>query len=244
MIAETERSPRGACADAAPCAARRAGRRIIVDHRRPAPRRRWPIAAPRAGARRRRARADALEALSVFYGDKAAVKRRLAASPPGRGARADRALGLRQDDAAALAQPPHRADRRARAAAARSCSTASDIDELEVTDLRRRVGDGLPAAQPVPDDDLRQRRLRAARAGARRRPAQAASSSRRWRGAASAPGLYDEVADDLDRPALRLSGGQQQRLCIARALAAGPRCCCWTSRARRSTRSPRRSSRS
>ena len=35
-------------------------------------------------------------------------------------------------------------------------------------------------------------------------------------------GLYDEVADDLDRPALRLSGGQQQRLCIARALAAGP----------------------
>jgi phosphate transport system ATP-binding protein len=26
-------------------------------------------------------------------------------------------------------------------------------------------------------------------------------------------GLYDEVRDDLDRPALRLSGGQQQRLC-------------------------------
>jgi phosphate transport system ATP-binding protein len=35
-------------------------------------------------------------------------------------------------------------------------------------------------------------------------------------------GLYDEVAQDLDHPALRLSGGQQQRLCIARALAAGP----------------------
>jgi phosphate transport system ATP-binding protein len=35
-------------------------------------------------------------------------------------------------------------------------------------------------------------------------------------------GLYEEVADDLDRPALRLSGGQQQRLCIARALAAQP----------------------
>jgi phosphate transport system ATP-binding protein len=35
-------------------------------------------------------------------------------------------------------------------------------------------------------------------------------------------GLYDEVADDLGRSALRLSGGQQQRLCIARALAAGP----------------------
>ncbi len=35
-------------------------------------------------------------------------------------------------------------------------------------------------------------------------------------------GLWDEVAHDLDRPALRLSGGQQQRLCIARALAVEP----------------------
>jgi phosphate transport system ATP-binding protein len=35
-------------------------------------------------------------------------------------------------------------------------------------------------------------------------------------------GLYEEVADDLDRPALRLSGGQQQRLCIARAIASRP----------------------
>jgi len=35
-------------------------------------------------------------------------------------------------------------------------------------------------------------------------------------------GLYDEVAGDLDRPALRLSGGQQQRLCIARAIAPRP----------------------
>jgi phosphate transport system ATP-binding protein len=35
-------------------------------------------------------------------------------------------------------------------------------------------------------------------------------------------GLWDEVKDDLDRPALRMSGGQQQRLCIARALAARP----------------------
>jgi phosphate transport system ATP-binding protein len=35
-------------------------------------------------------------------------------------------------------------------------------------------------------------------------------------------GLYDEVAGDLNRSALKLSGGQQQRLCIARSLAAGP----------------------
>jgi phosphate transport system ATP-binding protein len=35
-------------------------------------------------------------------------------------------------------------------------------------------------------------------------------------------GLYDEVKDNLNGPALRLSGGQQQRLCIARAIAPRP----------------------
>lgn len=35
--------------------------------------------------------------------------------------------------------------------------------------------------------------------------------------------LWNEVADRLDQSALSLSGGQQQRLCIARALAVGPR---------------------
>ena len=35
-------------------------------------------------------------------------------------------------------------------------------------------------------------------------------------------GLWDEVKDRLDRPALALSGGQQQRLCLARALVLGP----------------------
>lgn len=35
--------------------------------------------------------------------------------------------------------------------------------------------------------------------------------------------LWDEVRDRLHRPAVELSAGQQQRLCIARALAVGPR---------------------
>lgn len=35
-------------------------------------------------------------------------------------------------------------------------------------------------------------------------------------------GLWDEVKDRLEKPALSLSGGQQQRLCIARALALSP----------------------
>jgi len=35
-------------------------------------------------------------------------------------------------------------------------------------------------------------------------------------------GLWDEVADRLNHPAMKLSGGQQQRLCVARALALRP----------------------
>ncbi|MHA2027280.1 MAG: phosphate ABC transporter ATP-binding protein PstB [Candidatus Thorarchaeota archaeon] len=34
--------------------------------------------------------------------------------------------------------------------------------------------------------------------------------------------LWDEVKDDLEKPAPNLSGGQQQRLCIARALSVDP----------------------
>lgn len=34
--------------------------------------------------------------------------------------------------------------------------------------------------------------------------------------------IWDEVKDELQRPATRLSGGQQQRLCIARAVALRP----------------------
>jgi phosphate transport system ATP-binding protein len=34
--------------------------------------------------------------------------------------------------------------------------------------------------------------------------------------------LWDEVKDELDKPAPNLSGGQQQRLCIARALSVNP----------------------
>ena len=77
---------------------------------------------------------------------------------------------------------------------------------------------GVPEAEPVPEEHLRQRRLRSADRPASRRASSTTSSSESLRGAA----LWDEVKDRLKSSALGLSGGQQQRLCIARALAVEP----------------------
>jgi phosphate transport system ATP-binding protein len=95
-----------------------------------------------------------------------------------------------------------------------------DIDAIEVTSLRRRVSMVFQQPNPFPMSvfdnvayALRQQGSRRPRRGDLG-PAVIDALQR--------AGLYDEVADDLDHPALRLSGGQQQRLCIARALAAKP----------------------
>ena len=161
-----------------------------------------------------------VEQLSVAYDGKARRQGGRPARSPGRGAGADRALRLRQDDASALAQPAHRADalglvewanhpRRRRHLDARADLVAAPRD------------DGLPAAEPVSDERVRQHRLRPARAGvaagevARSLPDPVHSALDR-------AGLLEEVKDDLGHPALKLSGGQQQRLCIARALVAEP----------------------
>jgi phosphate transport system ATP-binding protein len=98
-----------------------------------------------------------------------------------------------------------------------------EIHTLEVNDLRRRVSMVFQQPNPFPmsifDNVAYALSERAGRGRRRRRSAElehaVADALRR-------AGLYDEVADDLERSALRLSGGQQQRLCIARALAAGP----------------------
>ena len=78
---------------------------------------------------------------------------------------------------------------------------------------------GLPAAEPVPDDErLRERRRRARCSGELSKSELRERGERALRGA----GLWDEVKDRLGEPGGRLSGGQQQRLCIARALAVEP----------------------
>jgi phosphate transport system ATP-binding protein len=95
-----------------------------------------------------------------------------------------------------------------------------DVDGLDVTELRRRVTMVFQQPNPFPMsvfDNV----AYALREQARKRPGRAALAAPVEQALRRA-GLWEEVADDLERPALRLSGGQQQRLCIARALAARP----------------------
>jgi phosphate transport system ATP-binding protein len=95
-----------------------------------------------------------------------------------------------------------------------------DIDTFEVTQLRRRVSMVFQQPNPFPMSvfdnvayALREQASRRPRRADLRAPVEEALRR---------AGLWDEVGDNLDHPALRLSGGQQQRLCIARALAAKP----------------------
>jgi phosphate transport system ATP-binding protein len=98
-----------------------------------------------------------------------------------------------------------------------------DIDELEVTHLRRRVSMVFQQPNPFPMSiyDNIAYSLREHGQKRRRRPRRSALEPQVVE-ALTRAGLYDEVKDDLNHPALRLSGGQQQRLCIARSLAASP----------------------
>ena len=94
-----------------------------------------------------------------------------------------------------------------------------NIFDLDVSDVRRRVGHGVSEIQSVSQVDFRKRRLRPA--DQRLWPSRAAlrdAVEQSLRRAA----LWDEVKDKLHQSAYGLSGGQQQRLCIARALAVDP----------------------
>jgi phosphate transport system ATP-binding protein len=95
-----------------------------------------------------------------------------------------------------------------------------DIDELEVTQLRRRVSMVFQQPNPFPMS-IFDNVAYAIREQATRRPSKKVVEPQVVT-ALQRAGLYDEVAENLDHPALRLSGGQQQRLCIARALAVQP----------------------
>jgi phosphate transport system ATP-binding protein len=95
-----------------------------------------------------------------------------------------------------------------------------DVDLLDVTELRRKVGMVFQQPNPFPMSvfdnvayGIRER--------GKRRPSRAALRPS-VEDALDRAGLLEEVKDNLMHPALRLSGGQQQRLCIARSLAVNP----------------------
>jgi phosphate transport system ATP-binding protein len=95
-----------------------------------------------------------------------------------------------------------------------------DTDALEVTTLRRRVAMVFQQPNPFPMS-IFDNVAYALREQARKRPSKDTLMPL-VSDALQRAGLWDEVREDLDRPALRLSGGQQQRLCIARAIATRP----------------------
>ncbi|WP_372517953.1 phosphate ABC transporter ATP-binding protein [Solirubrobacter phytolaccae] len=95
-----------------------------------------------------------------------------------------------------------------------------DVDVIEVTDLRRRVSMVFQQPNPFPMSIFDNVAYALREQGSKR--VKRSELMAPVRSALERAGLWDEVGDDLDRPALRMSGGQQQRLCIARALAANP----------------------
>jgi phosphate transport system ATP-binding protein len=98
-----------------------------------------------------------------------------------------------------------------------------EIHQLEVNSLRRRVSMVFQQPNPFPMsifDNVAYALAERPTHGRRRR--RSAAHEHAVVDALGRAGLYDEVAGDLDRSALKLSGGQQQRLCIARALAVQP----------------------
>jgi phosphate transport system ATP-binding protein len=160
-----------------------------------------------------------VESLSVTYGEKPAVK---SVSLPIRQGEVLALIGPSGCGKTTLLRSLNRLTELTRGASFSGRITLDGIDiaSMEATSLRRRVTMVFQQPNPFPmsvfDNVAYVLREQAAR-----RPRRAALRGAVNEALARA-GLFDEVADNLDHPALRLSGGQQQRLCIARALAADP----------------------
>ena len=95
-----------------------------------------------------------------------------------------------------------------------------DIREIEPTLLRRRVTMVFQQPNPFPMSVFDNIAYVLREQGSRRMRKKVLEPQ--VHSALDRAGLFEEVKDNLDHPALKLSGGQQQRLCIARALAAQP----------------------
>jgi phosphate transport system ATP-binding protein len=89
---------------------------------------------------------------------------------------------------------------------------------VDVTALRRRIGMVFQRSNPFPKSIYENVAFGLRIAGVRDRRVLDDAVEESLHLAA----LWDEVKDDLNKPAFMLSGGQQQRVCIARALAVRP----------------------
>ncbi|MET0603240.1 MAG: phosphate ABC transporter ATP-binding protein PstB [Baekduia sp.] len=160
-----------------------------------------------------------LQALSVFYGDNEAVKQV--------------SLSIRLGEVLALIGPSgcgkttllRTLNRLTELTPGASRSgtillDGTDVDDLEATTLRRRVSMVFQQPNPFPMS-IFDNVAYALREQSRKKPGRSVIEPL-VEDALHRAGLWDEVKDKLDAPALRLSGGQQQRLCIARAIATRP----------------------
>lgn len=91
-------------------------------------------------------------------------------------------------------------------------------DNMDVADLRRRVGMVFQQSNPFPKSVFENVAYGPRVHGVRSRDKLFDVVERSLRQVS----LWEEVKDRLSQSALELSGGQQQRLCIARALAVNP----------------------
>jgi len=184
-----------------------------------------PAASPFVSAKRSARLAGAtvdrmqVENLTIAYGSKPAVK---SVSLPIRQGEVLALIGPSGCGKTTLLRSLNRLTELTRSASLTGRITLDGVDvtTLEPTALRRRVTMVFQQPNPFPMsvfDNV----AYVLREQAKRRPRRS-SLRPAVEDALRRAGLYDEVADNLDHPALRLSGGQQQRLCIARALAADP----------------------
>lgn len=90
-------------------------------------------------------------------------------------------------------------------------------NDVEVTDIRKRVGMVFQKPNPLPKSIYENLAFPLKIHGTPK-----AEIPERIESALSACYLWEEVKDDLKKPATRLSGGQQQRLCIARTIILKP----------------------
>jgi phosphate transport system ATP-binding protein len=89
--------------------------------------------------------------------------------------------------------------------------------DMSVTQLRRRVGMVFQKANPFPKSIYENINY-----GLKINGVPKSERDAIIEGALKESYIWDEVKDELNKPATRLSGGQQQRLCIARTVALRP----------------------